>query len=68
MTENEAQSVLGLTGKLAGSLPGQFLALLMVNVLLVGGMFWLEDSRNERREHVLLKLLDTCAHDGTHSG
>lgn len=69
MTEEQANGLLGLAGKLSASLPAQFLALLLINLVIVGSVVWLEDQRNEAREHVLIKLLDTCAHEGgSHGG
>ena len=64
MTEEQANGLLGLAGKLTTSLPAQFLALLLLNLLVVGGLLWIEDRRADAREHVLIKLLDTCG--GSH--
>jgi hypothetical protein len=60
MTEEESKSVLGLGGKLVAALPSQFLALMLVNVVIVGGLFWHMDSQLEARERVLMKLVETC--------
>jgi hypothetical protein len=53
------------------SLPGQFLALVILNAAFIGGMLWFlqgvdsrrvtfEQSQNEARERVLVPLLNAC--------
>jgi len=61
VTEEETKSVLGLGGKLIGGLPAQFLALAIVNVVVLGGLFWHLESQLESRERVLLKMVETCS-------
>lgn len=61
MTDEETKSLVGLGGKLVSGLPAQFLALLAVNVLLVGGMFWHLESQLQARERVLMKLVENCS-------
>ena len=61
MTEEETKSVLGLGGKLIGGLPAQFLALAIVNVVGLGGLFWHLESQLESRERVLVKMVETCS-------
>ena len=46
--------------KLIGNLPAGFLAILMLNVVVVGGLFYLEDRLSAGRERVLLKMIETC--------
>jgi hypothetical protein len=60
MTEEETKGLVGLGSKLIGGLPAQFLALLLVNVLVVGGLIWHMDSQLDARERVLIKLIETC--------
>jgi hypothetical protein len=50
--------------QLIAVLPAQFLAMLLLNVLIVGGFVWHMDSQLEARERVLIKLIETC---GGHS-
>jgi hypothetical protein len=46
--------------KLIGSLPPGFLAVLTINIILVGGVLFLEDRLGASRERVLLQLIETC--------
>ena len=47
--------------KLIGTLPPGFLAILALNVVVVvGGLFYLEDRLSAGRERVLLKMIETC--------
>jgi hypothetical protein len=60
MTEAEAKGVIGLSKQLVAGLPAQFLALLLINLVVVGGLFWHMDSQLDARERVLIKLVETC--------
>ena len=64
MTEEETKSVLGLGSKLITGLPAQFLALVVINVIVLGGLFWHLDSQLESRERVLMKMVETCSSKG----
>jgi hypothetical protein len=46
--------------KLIGNLPAGFLAILALNIVVVGGLFYLEDRLSAGRERVLLKMIETC--------
>ena len=46
--------------KLIGHLPPGFLAILALNIVVVGGLFYLEDRLSAGRERVLLKMIETC--------
>ena len=46
--------------KLIGTLPPGFLAILALNVVVVGGLFYLEDRLSSARERVLLKMIEAC--------
>jgi hypothetical protein len=46
--------------KLIGHLPAGFLAILALNIVVVGGLFYLEDRLSSGRERVLLKMIETC--------
>jgi len=46
--------------KLIGSLPPGFLAILALNIVVVGGLFYLEDRLSAGRERILLKMIETC--------
>jgi len=61
VTEEETKSVLGLGGKLIAGLPAQFLALMVLNLVVVGGFVWHMDSQLDARERVLIKLIETCS-------
>jgi hypothetical protein len=60
MTEAEAKGIVGLSKQLVTALPAQFLLLLLINILLVGGFIWHMDSQLDARERVLIKLVETC--------
>jgi hypothetical protein len=60
MTEAEAKGIVGLSKQLVTALPAQFLLLLLINILLVGGFVWHMDSQLDARERVLIKLVETC--------
>jgi hypothetical protein len=59
VTEEDARGLVGL-GRKALELPAQFLALLVVNILIVGGFVWHMDSQLQARERVLIRLIETC--------
>jgi hypothetical protein len=46
--------------QLIAVLPAQFLAMLLLNVLIVGGFVWHMDTQLQARERVLIKLIETC--------
>ena len=60
MTEEETKSIVGLGGRLITGLPAQFLALIAINLLMVGGLVWHMDSQLAARERVLIRLIETC--------
>jgi hypothetical protein len=60
MTEAEAKGIVGLSRQIVAALPAQFLLLLLINILLVGGFVWHMDSQLDARERVLIKLVETC--------
>jgi hypothetical protein len=60
MTEAEAKGIVGLSKQLVTALPAQFLLVLLINILLVGGFIWHMDSQLDARERVLIKLVETC--------
>jgi hypothetical protein len=41
-------------------LPGQFLALCVVNIVFIGGLFWYEGDQNKRRAEMAERVFDTC--------
>jgi hypothetical protein len=60
MTDEQANTLLGLGQKLVGALPAQFLALLLVNIVVIGGMVWHLDNVSAQRERVLAQLITGC--------
>jgi hypothetical protein len=64
VTDEETKTVLGLGSKLITGLPAQFLALVVINVIVLGGLFWHLDSQLESRERVLMKMVETCSSKG----
>jgi hypothetical protein len=63
MTDEQATGLIGLGQKVIGALPAQFLALLVINVALVGGLLWHLDSVAVQRERVLTLLVNNCLND-----
>jgi hypothetical protein len=61
LTDEEAKGLVGLGSKLVGGLPAQFLALLMINLVVVGGLYWHMGDQLDARERVLMKLVETCS-------
>jgi hypothetical protein len=61
MTDEEAKGIIGLGRQLINGLPAPFLALLAVNVVVVGGLFWHMGNQLDARERVLLKLVENCS-------
>jgi hypothetical protein len=49
--------------KVLAGLPGQFLALLVLNACFVAGLFWFLDKGEERRLTLLAPILKSCAED-----
>jgi hypothetical protein len=60
VTEEQANNLLGLGNKLVTSLPAQFLALALINLVIVGGLFWHLGAQLEARERVLVALIENC--------
>jgi hypothetical protein len=49
-----------LSEKVVSALPPQFLALVIVNVLFLGALFWFVDARAKHTADVLNQLLQAC--------
>jgi hypothetical protein len=64
MTDDQAKGIIGAAesiGKqILSGLPPQFLALVVVNVLFLGGLFWFIDARANHTAEVLNQLLSAC--------
>jgi hypothetical protein len=60
MTEEQTSGLIGLGQKIIGVLPAQFLALLLVNIIVVGVMVWHLDNASDARERVLKQLISSC--------
>lgn len=50
-----------LGGKLIGSLPAQFLALICVNVVFIGGLLWFVRSEDANHAKMIQPVLDMCS-------
>ena len=46
--------------KLVGALPPGMLAVIALNLVVVGGLFYLEDRLSAGRERVLIKMIEAC--------
>jgi hypothetical protein len=51
---------LRLAGQVTHSLAPQFLALILVNLMFLGGLFWFVDARATHTAAVLNQLLSAC--------
>ena len=60
MTDEQARGLFGLGSKLVGGLPAQFLALALVNIVLLGGLFWHLNAQLDARERVLAQIVAAC--------
>jgi hypothetical protein len=49
MTEEQSHGLIGLGQKLLSALPAQFVALLLINVVLFGGVVWHLDNASDAR-------------------
>jgi len=54
-------SVVGIAGRIAASLPAQFLALVLINVIVLWLLFEHQSNLSEARERVLIELIKTCS-------
>ena len=59
MTNEQAN---GIITKLIGALPAQFIALIVVNIVIVGVFFYHMESQLDARENVLIELIKSCNH------
>jgi hypothetical protein len=63
LTEGEQGVVAGVTqtaNKLIGSLPAQFLGLVVLNVVFIVGILWFLNNRDDARERLLTPILAAC--------
>jgi hypothetical protein len=60
VTDEQRDTLIGVGSKLVSSLPAQFLALALLNVVIVGGLFWHLGSQLDARERVLTELIKGC--------
>lgn len=63
MTDGE-RGAFGVVSTVLTSLPAQFAVLLLVNVLIVGGLFWHLTKLGDARERVLVQLIEACEQHG----
>jgi hypothetical protein len=56
----DSLATLGTT--ITKALPGNLLALLLLNVLVVGGMMYVEDRRSEARGVMISRIIEYCLH------
>jgi hypothetical protein len=66
MSEGEAgmfNAAIQTGGRVMQTLPGQFLALVLMNSIFIGGLFLFLDRGEDRRERVLAPVLKACAED-----
>lgn len=48
---------------IATSLPPSFIALLVINTIFIGGLFWFESHQTTARAQVLEHLIESCEQD-----
>jgi hypothetical protein len=53
-------AVVNVGGRLIDSLPGQFLALCLLNVIFIGSLFWFEAHQTESRAELARAFLNAC--------
>jgi hypothetical protein len=56
----EQRGISGLATKVIGSLPAQFLMLILINMIFIGGLIWFLDRRDSARERMLIPILAAC--------
>lgn len=54
------ESTAGTAARLLATLPAPYLALVLVNILIIGGLIYLEDRAANHRSALIANLLDTC--------
>lgn len=52
--------IIGLGGKIVTSLPGQFLALVLINVVFILGILWFLEKQQELATRVAVEIFDRC--------
>jgi hypothetical protein len=62
MTEEEQRGLIGLGNKVVGALPAGMLAVVLINALVVIGLFWHLESQLAARSAVLIELIKQCGH------
>jgi hypothetical protein len=60
----EQRGISGLATKVIGSLPAQFLMLILINMMFIGGLIWFLDRRDDARERMLIPILASCLKGG----
>jgi hypothetical protein len=62
VTEQERTNGLlaGISERLIRVLPPAFLLMIILNVLFLGGFFWVYDHNTEARTQLLTKIVDKC--------
>jgi hypothetical protein len=54
--------ILGVASAAVRRLTPEFIAILILNVAVLGGLLWLFAKQSDARERVLAPLLEACAH------
>lgn len=54
------ESTASTAARLLGTLPAPYLALVLVNIIVIGGLIYLEDRAANHRSTLISNLLDTC--------
>lgn len=49
--------------KLIGTLPAQFLVLVLMNTVFILGLLWFLEHQAESRERVIVPILAACLHE-----
>jgi len=60
-------AITGLGERLIAGLPGQFLALIALNIAFILGILWFVQSENALRAQLIDKILDACSAEMTRS-
>lgn len=59
-SSSSPKSIIGLGAQVVTSLPGQFLALLCINVVFVLGILWFLEKQQELATKVAVDVFDKC--------
>lgn len=60
MNETTVSGVVRACTSMLGTLPGQFLALLVINACFIGGLLWFLNAQSDARERIINTIVSSC--------